>query len=196
MKNEQNIITVYAEATPNPDALKFVVNQTIAPSQPFDFRTVEDAEGAPLAQELFKQDFVNGVFIMNDFVSITKTEEPKWIELIPQIRGLIKKYIEDGKPVLTEALINKVRNEAEAEQNFGEDTESKIRMILDQHVKPAVEMDGGAIDFKSYQDGVVTLVLKGSCSGCPSSIITLKNGIEGLLQRVVPGVKEVVAEEG
>jgi Fe-S cluster biogenesis protein NfuA len=183
-----DFITIYAEATPNPDSMKFVVSKMILPNDSADFRTKDKAEGSsPLATEIFdKFTFANGVFIMNNFISITKLPDVTWETHITPIREFLKSYIESGKEII---LKNKVLSADEA----GE-IESKIIKLLDDHVKPAVEMDGGAISFKSFKDGVVTVVMKGSCSGCPSSTFTLKAGIENLLKRMVPEVEAVEAE--
>jgi len=184
----KNMITIYSEATPNPETMKFVLNRLILPNDTADFPNVESAYESPLATELFNNfEFVKGVFIMNNFVTITKAETADWFDIIPGMKQFIKTYIENEKPVMN------VRVEGLSDE---EDTEvvKKIKDLLDSHVKPAVEMDGGAISFKSYDHGVVTLSLKGSCSGCPSSTITLKAGIEGLLKRMVPEVSEVIAD--
>ena len=183
-----DFVTIYAEATPNPDSMKFVVSKMILPNDSIDFRTKDKAEGlSPLAVELFEQfKFTNGVFIMNNFVSITKLPDEQWAEHIPTVREFIKNYLEADKPILT-------KNRAISPEEAGE-IEQKIIKLLDDHVKPAVEMDGGAISFKSFKEGVVTVVMKGSCSGCPSSTFTLKSGIENLLKRMVPQVEAVEAE--
>ena len=184
----KNMITIYSEATPNPDTMKFVLNRLLLPNDTADFPDAASASDSPLAIELFNNfDYVRGVFIMNNFVTITKVDHADWYELIPAMKEFIKKYVEDEK-----AIIN-VRVDGLTEE---EDTEvvRKIKELLDTHVKPAVEMDGGAISFKSFDHGIVTVSLKGSCSGCPSSTITLKAGIEGLLKRMVPEVSEVIAD--
>lgn len=184
----KNMITIYSEATPNPDTMKFVLNRLILPNDTADFPDAASASDSPLASELFNNfDYVRGVFIMNNFVTITKVDHADWYELIPAMKEFIKKYVEDEK-----AIIN-VRVDGLTEE---EDSEvvRKIKELLDTHVKPAVEMDGGAISFKSFDHGIVTVSLKGSCSGCPSSTITLKAGIEGLLKRMVPEVSEVIAD--
>jgi len=184
----KNMITIYSEATPNPDTMKFVLNRLLLPNDTADFPDAASASDSPLASELFNNfDYVRGVFIMNNFVTITKVDHADWYELIPAVKEFIKKYVEDEK-----AIIN-VRVDGLTEE---EDTEvvRKIKELLDTHVKPAVEMDGGAISFKSFDHGIVTVSLKGSCSGCPSSTITLKAGIEGLLKRMVPEVSEVIAD--
>lgn len=195
----QEPLDVYAEATPNPEALKFMVNRQLFTSQALDFRKAEDAEKAPLAKALFEFDFVDGVFFMNNFISITKKPEYQWVELIPQLRNFLHQYISNGNQLVDSELLENQQNTSEDANDNDEDEEgpeAQIKKILEEHVKPAIEMDGGAIHFKSFEDGVVKVVLKGSCSGCPSSTVTLKNGIEGLLKQVVPGVESVEAEEG
>lgn len=183
-----DFITIYAEATPNPDSMKFVVSKMILPNDSADFRTREKAEGhSPLAVAIFDEyNFANGVFIMNNFVSITKLPDVTWADHITPIREFIKNYLESGKEIISARKSFTPEEEGEIEE--------KIRKLLDDHVKPAVEMDGGAISFKSFHNGVVTVVMKGSCSGCPSSTFTLKAGIENLLKRMVPQVEAVEAE--
>jgi Fe-S cluster biogenesis protein NfuA len=184
----KNMITIYSEATPNPETMKFVLNRMLLPNDTTDFPDKESASDSPLATELFEKfSFVKGVFIMNNFVTITKDMNSDWFDIVPVMKDFIKNYVMEDKPVIN------VKVEGLSEE---EDTEvvRKIKELLDNHVKPAVEMDGGAIHFKSFDHGIVTVVLKGSCSGCPSSTVTLKAGIEGLLKRMVPEVSEVVAE--
>lgn len=189
-------LEVYAEATPNPEALKFVTNRQLFTESALDFRKPEDAEKAPIAQQLFEFEFVDGVFLMNNFISVTKKENYQWVELIPQIRDFIREFIDSGQQLVQPELLEEVQQASEASEKEETDTEAQIKKILEEQVKPAIEMDGGAIHFQSFQDGVVKVVLKGSCSGCPSSMVTLKNGIEGLLKRVIPEVESVEAEEG
>lgn len=182
----QDVITVYSEKTPNPESMKFVANKMILPNDSIDFRSNEGVETCPMAEELFKYDFVKGVFIMNNFVSVTKKKEYDWFDLIPTLKEFVQNYLEAEKPIII------------AKKELSDEEESevviKIKQLLEDHVKPAVEMDGGAIDFKSFDDGVVTVLMKGSCSGCPSSTLTLKAGIENLLKRMVPEVEAVEAE--
>lgn len=186
MTNSNDFITIYAEATPNPESMKFVVNKMILPNDSADFRTKERAASSPLAAALFEKSYVNGVFIMNNFISITKTHDTIWSEVIPEVKDFLKSWLEEGKEVVS---LNKDLSEEESDEIV-----NKIKKLLDDHVKPAVEMDGGAISFKSFSEGVVTVVMKGSCSGCPSSTFTLKAGIENLLKRMVPEVIAVEAE--
>lgn len=182
----KDIVTIYSEKTPNPESMKFVANKMILPNDSIDFRSKEDVAHCPMAEELFKYDFVKGVFIMNNFVSVTKKADYDWFDLVPTLKQFVQEYLEAEKPIV------------ELKQNLTEEEESeviqKIKQLLDDHVKPAVEMDGGAIDFKSFENGVVTVMMKGSCSGCPSSTMTLKAGIENLLKRMVPEVEAVEAE--
>ncbi len=184
----KNMITIYSEATPNPETMKFVLNRLLLPNDTADFTDAASAFDAPLAADLFNTfDYVRGVFLMNNFVTITKAEGADWYDIIPTLKEFIKKHVEDDKPIIN------VRVEG---IDHDDDTEivKKIKELLDTHVKPAVEMDGGAITFKSFEHGTVTVSLKGSCSGCPSSTVTLKAGIEGLLKRMIPEVSEVIAD--
>jgi Fe-S cluster biogenesis protein NfuA len=181
-----DVITVYSEQTPNPESMKFVANKMILPNDSIDFRSSENLGSSPMAQELFQYDFVQGVFIMNNFVSITKKQDYEWFDIIPQLKKFVQEYLEAEKPVVVKKT--ELTDEEESEAVM------KIKQLLDDHVKPAVEMDGGAIDFKSFENGIVTVMMKGSCSGCPSSTLTLKAGIENLLKRMVPEVEAVEAE--
>ena len=185
-------ISIYAEQTPNPETLKFVANKDLAKGATFDFPNKEEAQRSELAKALFEFEFVKGVFISSNFVTITKPEEWKWIQIIPKMRVFLKEYIEAGKEVVSNEMLSEVPSFSHDDGDS--EIVRKIKDLLGQSVRPVVEMDGGAIDFKSYDDGIVTLSLRGSCSGCPSSMVTLKGGIEGLLKRMIPEVKEVVAE--
>jgi Fe-S cluster biogenesis protein NfuA len=182
---DQNI-TVYSEATPNPESMKFVASKMILPNDSIDFRSRDKVANCPMAEKLFEYPFVKGVFIMNNFISITKESDYEWFDLIPELKRFVQDYLQSGKEVVTKTVELSEEEESEAVQ--------KIKQLLEDHVKPAVEMDGGAIDFKSFDEGVVTVVMKGACSGCPSSTMTLKAGIENLLKRMVPGVEAVEAE--
>ena len=181
--------------TPNPETMKFVANKLLYPGKSIDFPDVESAKPSPLATELFGFPFVKAVFIASNFVTLTKTPETEWQDVIPSIRQFLKDYLEEGKAVINEEEVVMVKksggNEVHADDD---DVVKRIKELLENYVKPAVEMDGGAIQFKSYDEGVVNLMLQGSCSGCPSSMITLKAGIEGMMKRMIPEVKEVVAE--
>lgn len=184
---KKELVNIYAEATPNPETMKFVANRMILNNDSADFQTREAALKSPLATELFQLPYVNAVFIMNNFITISKLSTYEWPDIMHDLREFVKNYLEAGKEILAkrEAGLN------EEEEN---EIVKKIKDLLDTHVKPAVEMDGGMISFKSFDEGVVKVVLKGSCSGCPSSTITLKAGIENLLKRMVPEVEAVEAE--
>ena len=189
----QQPVLVYTEATPNPETLKFVTNKMLLPTVSADFPDEKSAKESPLAMELFGFPFVKGVFIASNFVTVTKTEDQEWYGLIPSLREFIKDYISTGKEIVSENWIRVKK--IETGSTGGESTEDKIKAMLEKYVRPAVEMDGGAIIFKSFEEGVVTLQMQGACSGCPSSTVTLKAGIEGLLKRMVPEVQEVIAEQ-
>ena len=154
-----------------------------------------------MAAALFDHAYVKGVYICNNFVSITKEFNYNWPDIMLVLKEFIKQYIADDKPILRvgfEEAMEAIETEKSGVEYTGDDAElvKKIKELIDTYVKPAVEMDGGNIEFKSFNEGIVSVVLQGSCSGCPSSTITLKSGIEGMLKRMVPEVKEVVAEMG
>ena len=198
----QSPIMLYTEQTPNPESLKFVTNKIIYKGTA-DFREEALAkEWSPLASELFEFPYVKGVYICNNFVTISKEFNYSWEDIMLKLKEFIKSYISDGKEILKEGFEEAMRaKEAESGVGYeytGDQAElvKKIKELIDTYVKPAVEMDGGNIEFKSFDEGIVTVVLQGSCSGCPSSTVTLKSGIEGMLKRMVPEVKEVVSEMG
>lgn len=195
IKTGNPIISIYTEMTPNPETMKFVANKLLYPGKSIDFPDAESAKPSPLAVELFGFPFIKAVFVASNFVTLTKTSETDWQDVIPSVRQFLKDYLEEGKPVINEEELAAVKqvstNEVAADDD---DVVKRIKELLDNYVRPAVEMDGGAIQFKSYNEGVVNLMMQGSCSGCPSSMITLKAGIEGMMKRMIPEVKEVVAE--
>ena len=185
---EDKSINIYLEANPNPNSLKFAVDyMLVEPGQNYDFPDLESAEHAPLAAELFSYDYVSRVFYMSNFITVTKTEDKQWLEIQDELKGHIKNYLESGKPILEESA-----KETKAEET---EIDIKIRGLLDEYVKPAVEQDGGAIEYRSFEDGIVKVYLQGACSGCPSARFTLKCGIENLLKSMIPEVKAVEAEE-
>ena len=197
--NKEKVVSVYAEANPNPESMKFVMNVQLLPEgQSVDYPNLESALESPLAQELFNFDYVSRVFIASNFVTVTKDTNLEWVKLIPELRTFLKSYTEAGGPAFKEGF--EANKKAEAIDGTGEATaedtaiSQKVIDLLENYVRPAVEQDGGNITFKSYNDGVVTVHLQGSCSGCPSATVTLKAGIENLLKRMVPEVKEVVAD--
>ncbi|HLF47535.1 MAG TPA: NifU family protein [Chitinophagaceae bacterium] len=195
IKTGNPIISIYTEMTPNPETMKFVANKLLYPGKSIDFVDVENAKPSPLAVELFGFPFIKAVFIASNFITLTKTPETDWADVIPSIRQFLKEFLEEGKQVINEEEIVAIKQESSNQVSADDDDVVKrIKELLENYVKPAVEMDGGAIQFKSYSDGTVNLMMQGSCSGCPSSMITLKAGIEGMMKRMIPEVKEVVAE--
>jgi Fe-S cluster biogenesis protein NfuA len=194
IKTGNPVISIYTEMTPNPETMKFVANKLLYPGKIIDFPDVETAKPSPLAIELFGFPFVKSVFIASNFVTLTKTVDTDWDDVIPAIRQFLKEYLEEGKPVINEEDILVTKTDGNAIDADDDDVVKRIKELLENYVKPAVEMDGGAIQFRSYNEGVVNLMLQGSCSGCPSSMITLKAGIESMMKRMIPEVKEVVAE--
>ena len=195
IKTGNPIISIYTEMTPNPETMKFVANKLLYPGKSIDFPDIETAKPSPLALELFGFPFIKSVFVASNFVTLTKTNETDWDDVIPAIRQFLKEYLEENKPVINEEEVASMKQESSnTVEADDDDVVIRVKELLENYVKPAVEMDGGAIQFKSYNDGVVNLMLQGSCSGCPSSMITLKAGIEGMMKRMIPEVSEVVAE--
>jgi Fe-S cluster biogenesis protein NfuA len=196
IKTGNPVISIYTEMTPNPETMKFVANKLLYPGKSIDFQDETSALPSPLAMELFSFPFIKSVFIASNFVTLTKTNETEdWQDVIPSIKQFLKEYLEEGKPIVNEEELaaRKTGNSNEVSAD-DDDVVKRIKELLENYVKPAVEMDGGAIQFRSYENGKVNLMLQGSCSGCPSSMITLKAGIEGMMKRMIPEVKEVVAE--
>lgn len=188
-------LEIYQEQTPNPESLKFLFNKMLLPQEMIECKSKDDCSDSPLAAAMFdKFAWVTNVFVSNNFVTITKKAEEEWYELMPAMKEFLRMYVGHSFEIVTSAFLEKKMKDR-AERETGDDTASKIKNLLEKYVKPAVEMDGGNIAFKKFEDGVVTLSMQGSCSGCPSSQVTLKSGIEGLLKRMVPEVTEVVAEE-
>jgi len=181
-------IHIYLESNPNPNSLKFVVNEMLVPEgMSFDFPDTESASLSPLAQELFTYPFVDRVFFASNFVTVTKKNDVEWLEVQNTIKNHIKKFLEDGH------FIIEMKEEVTAPVEEETETIKKIKTILEEYIRPAVEQDGGAITYHSFNNGVVKVKLQGSCSGCPSSMVTLKAGIENLFTRMMPG--EVTAVE-
>lgn len=189
-------VTVYAESTPNPSVLKFVSNKKLVSSS-FEFTSIDEAKLSPLATELFHLPFVKGVFIDQNYVSITKYDIAEWQNITIELREFIRTFLENGKEVVA-ANATKVleKTEAQLDQNFEEldDISKQIINILEEYVRPAVASDGGNIQFDSYDAASkkVKVILQGACSGCPSSTFTLKNGIENMLKEMLAGKVEMV----
>ena len=178
LKTGNTVVSIYTEMTPNPETMKFVANKLLYPGKSIDFPEEASAAPSPLAKELFAFPFIRSVFIASNFVTLSKTPDTKWDDVIPSIREFLKNYLEEGKVVINEDEIVVVAgagsNTVHADDS---DVVKRVKELLENYVKPAVEMDGGAISFKGYDNGTVKLMLQGSCSGCPSSMITLKAGI-------------------
>ena len=184
-------ISIYLESNPNPNSLKFVVNEMLVPEgMSFDFANQDSAKDAPLAQELFMYPFVDRVFYMSNFVTVTKKEDVEWLEVQAILREHIQKFLESGKLILDQ------REEAAVSQEEDTEVVKQIKSILDEYIRPAVEQDGGAITYHSFKEGIVTVRLQGSCSGCPSSTVTLKAGIENLFTRMMPDLVKGVEALG
>lgn len=194
-------VSVYAEMTPNPATMRFVSSTLLVPDgRMMEFRTVEEAEAvSPLAAKVFNLPFVDGVFISGNFITVTKNDVVTWDLVQMELREYIQEYLNtDGRVVNADApaqALADANERAVTHVDPKDETERKIIAVIDEYVSPAVAGDGGHIAFRSFKDGVVTVDLRGSCSGCPSSMVTLKGGIENLLKQMVPGVREVVAEE-
>jgi len=196
-------VNVYAEMTPNPATMKYVADRLMVPEGVVvEFNDPSEVKDAPLAAKLFNFPFVDSLFFAGNFVTVTKNDLVEWEDVNLEMRTFIREHIAAGHPTFTKTPDSIKREDAEGrviapptEVMPQNETEEKIVEVLEEYVRPAVENDGGAIHFKSFADGILTVVLRGACSGCPSSMITLKGGIEGLMQRMVPAVKEVVAEE-
>ena len=203
-------VTVYSEMTPNPNTMKFVANKYLLPTgASVEFDTKTSAKGySPLAEALFDFPFVAKVFVAANFVTVAKTENVPWDFITMELREFIREWIAFGKEVLI-AMPSQIQLDhdqetqdpatpaAQALPKFeASELDDAIADLLDQYVRPAVANDGGAIDFLGFEDGKVTVLLKGSCAGCPSSTATLKGGIENLLKQHLPEVKEVVAFNG
>ncbi len=190
------------EQTPNPESLKFVTNRMLYRGTA-DFREEELArEWSPIGSALFDLPYVKGVYVSNNFVTVTKEFNYAWEDIMLKLKEFIKQYVQDGGDIVKEGFAEamaEIEAERGASYDYSEDDAeivAKIKELIDTYVKPAVEMDGGNIEFKHFKEGVVTVILQGSCSGCPSSTVTLKSGIEGMLKRMLPQVKEVVSEMG
>jgi len=213
---KQPIIT-YAESTPNPSAMKFVANKILLEnSLPLEFLNPAEARSSPLAAELFKFPFVKSVFISGNYITLFKSDAVEWDDITLELREFLREYLYSGKAITTSGFTDllpvsgspvhsketeKGKNGENEQKNSSVDhsvptteIEQKIIATLEQYVRPAVEQDGGMIVFRSYKEGIVSLLMRGACSGCPSSTVTLKAGIQAILKKFVPEVTEVVSE--
>ena len=185
--SDQDELNIQAEMTPNPNTLKFNVNRALVPSGSYDFPDKEKAKDSYLANQLFLVDSVEGVFIGTNFITVTKKLDAQWQSLAAPLIEKIKIILSSGQELISE----KAKESAAVSSGNGE-IERKICAILDSDIRPAVARDGGDITFYGYKDGVVTLHLQGSCSACPSSVMTLKMGVENRLKQSIPEITEVI----
>jgi Fe-S cluster biogenesis protein NfuA len=178
---------IETESTPNPATLKFLPGCEVLAGRTADFADADVALASPLASSLFALPGVQRVFLGNDFITVTKAEDVEWQTLKPQVMVMIMDHFVSGAPVMTG------QSEAAAEEVLPEDQAvvDQIKDLLETRVRPAVAGDGGDIIFRGYRDGVVSLEMQGSCSGCPSSTATLKHGIENMLKHYIPEVRAV-----
>jgi Fe-S cluster biogenesis protein NfuA len=190
-------VFVYTEASPNPNSMKFVLNFELVPQGlSFDYpdlnSTLAEGKSSPLAGDLFQFPFVQRVFLASNFITLTKDDTTDWGDVILDTKQFLKIYFEENHPVFEQKTVESNTTILDTDSP----TVRKIKTVLDDYVRPAVESDGGAISFHSFEEisGTVKVLLQGSCSGCPSSTLTLKAGIQNLLTQMVPDVKEVVAE--
>ena len=193
---KKTAVTVYAESTPNPSAMKFVSNKNLVNSL-FEFTSIDQTSKSPLARGLFNFAYVKGVFIEKNYISITKYEIAVWEEITMELREFIRSHIEDGKPIVeldSNDIISHSEDQKTKEFDKLDDISKEIINILEEYVKPAVAADGGNIQFKSYDadSKKVSVILQGACSGCPSSTFTLKNGIENMLKEMLAGKVDCV----
>lgn len=190
-------VTVYAESTPNPTVMKFVANKALADGT-FEFKSIDDTQHAPLAQALFNFPFVKEVFISANYVSVMKYDMASWEDISMELREFVKTYLEAEKPVLEDAILKQNKqqtpNANAAASKEPSEIDKEIIQILDEYVRPAVAGDGGHIAFDSFNENTKTVrvILQGACSGCPSSTVTLKNGIETMLREMMQGRVQTV----
>jgi Fe-S cluster biogenesis protein NfuA len=196
---------IYAEETPNPSSIKFVANKLLlVTGASAEYLSPAEANDAPIVKQLFMFPFVKRVFIQSNYITITKQDSVEWEEIRDELRVFITDYLNKGNAIINRLPEQKVPKDSGFKETVtintqhtapGNEVENKIIEVLEQYIRPAVEQDGGLITFKELKDGVVTVQMRGSCSGCPSSTMTLKAGIEALLKRLLPNdVKQVVSE--
>jgi Fe-S cluster biogenesis protein NfuA len=182
-------IEITAEVTPNPNTLKFNVSKTLLETGSVNFTDREKAKGAYLPEKLFEIENVLGVMVGTSFITVTKAPASNWKDLVQTLTEKIKEILSSDKTLLPSGIAAVATASGPGANT---EIERKIKEILDNEIRPAVAMDGGDIQFYGYQDGIVTLHLQGSCSSCPSSVMTLKMGVENRLKSLIPEVREVV----
>jgi Fe-S cluster biogenesis protein NfuA len=179
---------IQTEETPNPATMKFLPGQDVLPQGTLEITSADHAASSPLAEALFAVEGIKGVFFARDFITVTKDAGKDWPVLKPAILTAIMEHFTNNRPVMTETGAAQPATTAAIDNS---EIAKQIREILDIKVRPAVAQDGGDITFQKFEDGIVYLNLKGSCAGCPSSVMTLKSGIENMLKHYIPEVKEV-----
>ncbi|CAL2090000.1 NFU1 iron-sulfur cluster scaffold homolog, mitochondrial [Tenacibaculum sp. 190524A05c] len=197
---KKDAIEVYAEVTPNPAVMKFGTNKALTQTD-VELKNIEEAsKSSPLAQALFSFPFVKEVFISENYISVSKYDVVEWNEVYQEIRTFIRQYLQDGKTIISNLPVEEKKTEVKTVKTENlDETSTKIIEILDEYIKPAVASDGGNIAFHDYNSETkkVSVILQGACSGCPSSTITLKNGIETMLKEMLPNqINEVIAING
>lgn len=198
---KKEAIEVYAEVTPNPAVMKFGTNKSLTQTD-LEYKNIDEAsKSSPLAQAIFNFPFVKEVFISDNYISVTKYDMVEWNEVFAEVRTFIREYLVEGKTIIKELpnQSSESKEEKVAPKIELEGIPAQISDILDEYIKPAVAGDGGNIAFRSYDEKnkIVSVILQGACSGCPSSTATLKNGIETLLKEMLPNqINEVVAING
>lgn len=198
----KTIYTIYAESTPNPATMKFVANRVLLEHGLAEYTSIEEAKGSPLALALFNFPFVTGVFVQGNFITVLKNDIVSWQDVVLELREFVRDHLNAGGAIVSEMPDMSLATMQEATAMAGHaepvnELEEQIIAVLEEEIRPAVAQDGGNITFKGLQNGVVSVVLRGACSGCPSSTVTLKSGIETLLRNRFPGsVSEVVAING
>lgn len=178
---------IQTEATPNPATIKFLPGQDVLEKGIAEFKSVDETQNAPLAKRLFGLQGVSGVFLGNDFVSVSKADDTDWSMLKPMVLGALMEHFSTDQPVVLSSFY-------EGQSKAGEDDDeisAQIRELIETRVRPMVAMDGGDIEFESFESGIVMLRMRGACAGCPSSTATLKMGIENMLKHFIPEVEEV-----
>ncbi len=195
-ENNSALVEVYAESTPNPNVQKFVTNQLLT-NQHIELSSPEQAVSVPLARELFEFPFVKEVFLSDNYVSIQKTDDLDWFEINNSLRDFLKEYLQSGRRVVAEDYVPTTSPDGSRKTEYtptNDDVSKQIIGVLEEYIKPAVAGDGGNIQFLSYAPDTkeVNVLLQGACNGCPSSTITLKNGIESTLKQLLPGKIEIV----
>lgn len=196
---------IYIEETPNPISLKFVANKLILVSgASAEYTSVSETKDAPIAKALFQFPFIKSVFISANFITLLRTDSVEWQDIRDELRVFITNYLNSSKPIITKLPVKEIPKDSGFKDKVIVNTnhsapknevENKIIEVLEQYIRPAVEQDGGQITFKELKEKTVVVQMRGSCSGCPSSTVTLKAGIEALLKRLLPDdVNEVISE--